>query len=256
MKNRGPLSNKRQSLRHILSAAALTILMVMAAAVFCKPIHAAASGDLFHAGGAEGERTQQLQSAGGSQEKPEQLQSAGGSPVEPEQLRSAGGSPVEPEQLQSESGDPEKRKHGMLILEEPREKTRYAEYEMAVGDCFSITFIHSVNKSPVTDVFEIREDGIYGIKTIYYGFGAGVPSDLGEGQTLTYGEDGSMIISGMDIRMKNLIYRVGTVSDHILELEEGEEISLRDLCGRSARVGFRFEAEEEEDSGNSSGNEG
>ena len=130
---------------------------------------------------------------------------------------------------------------GMLILEDPSDKTRYAGYEMSVGDVFSVGFVHSVNQSPVTDYFEIREDGIYGVKTVYYGFGAGVPTDLEEGLTLSYGDDGSMIISGYEMKMNNLIYRVGTVSDHILQLDEGDEISLRDLCGRNARVAFRFE---------------
>ena len=147
----------------------------------------------------------------------------------------------DPEETLNNSGNPEKPEQGILILEDPNEKTRYAEYEMAVGDSFSISFIHSVNKSPVTDYFEVREDGIYGVKTVYYGFGAGVPTELGEGQTLTYGDDGSMIISGMDVKMNSLIYRVGTVSDHILALKDESEISLRELCGRSARVGFRFE---------------
>ena len=136
------------------------------------------------------------------------------------------------------SGEPEA---GRLVLEDPCENTRYAEYEMAIGDEFSVTFIHSVNKSPVTDYFEIREDGIYGVKTAYYGFGAGVPTGLEEGQTLTYGEDGSIIISGFDMKMDSLVYRVGTVSDHILTLRDENGISLRDLCGRSARVGFYFE---------------
>ena len=138
-------------------------------------------------------------------------------------------------------GSQERSGKGVLVLEDPCEKTRYAEYEMAVGDVFSITFIHSVNKSPVTDYFEIREDGIYGVKTVYYGFGAGVPTGLEEGQTLTYGEDGSMIISGFDVKMDDLVYRVGTVSDHILTLKDESGISLRDLCGRNARVGFYYD---------------
>ena len=130
---------------------------------------------------------------------------------------------------------------GTLVLCDPGDKTRYAGYEMEVGDSFSIGFVHSVNNSPVTDYFEIREDGIYGVKSVYYGFGAGVQTELSEGQTLTYGEDGSMIISGYEMKMNQLIYRVGTVSDHILRLEDGKEISLRDLCGRNARVLFRFD---------------
>ena len=137
----------------------------------------------------------------------------------------------------------DKRLSGSLILEDPGEKTKYAGYEMSVGDVFSIGFIHSVNQSAVTDYFEIREDGIYGVKTVYYGFGAGVPTQLEEGQILTYGDDGSMILTGYEVKMDHLIYRVGTVSDHILTLQDGTEISLRDLCGRNARVGFRFEQE-------------
>ena len=127
-----------------------------------------------------------------------------------------------------------------LVLKDPTDGTVYASYEMNVGDLFSIQFIHSVNKSSVTDWFEIRDDGIYGIKTVYYGFGAGVPTQLEEGQTLTYGDDGSMIISGFEMKMNHLIYRVGTVSDHILTLPDETQISLRDLCGRNARVEFQW----------------
>lgn len=127
-----------------------------------------------------------------------------------------------------------------LVLKDPTDGTVYASYEMNVGDLFSIQFIHSVNKSSVTDWFEIRDDGIYGIKTVYYGFGAGVPTQLEEGQTLTYGDDGSMTISGFEMKMNHLIYRVGTVSDHILTLPDETQISLRDLCGRNARVEFQW----------------
>jgi hypothetical protein len=78
-------------------------------------------------------------------------------------------------------------------------------------------------------------------KTVYYGFGAGVQTELSEGETLTYGPDGSMIVSGFDKRMDNLIYFVGTVSDHTLTINDKEGISLRDLCGRSAPVRFSYE---------------
>ncbi len=204
MESRGLPSSNRHSRRTSLPAAAMTaVLMAMAAAVFCPFRSAAASEAALHAGWEDGKAGKEL--PGGSQESEEQ-------------------------------------KRGRLILEDPDEKTQYAVYEMAVGDVFSITFVHSVNQSPVIDYFEVRDDGIYGIKTVYYGFGAGVPTELGEGQTLTYTEDGGMAISGVDVRMDDLIYRVGTISDHILTLEDGEEVSLRTLCGQSARVGFRFDA--------------
>ena len=133
----------------------------------------------------------------------------------------------------------------MLVLESAKTGEVYASYPVRLGDTFGIGFIHSVNKSPVTDWYEVRSDGIYVVKTVYYGFGAGVQTELEEGQKLTYGEDGSMIITGFDRRMDDLVYFVGTVSDHTLTLPGGEEVSLRDLCGRNAKVRVSLASGEE-----------
>lgn len=116
----------------------------------------------------------------------------------------------------------------------------YAAYPVRPGERFSVGFIHSVNKSPLIDVYEIKADGIYVEETIYYDFGAGVETELAEGEQLHYGPDGAMIVSGFDRRITPLSYFVGTVSDHILELH-GERISLRELCGRSSRVELRYQ---------------
>ncbi len=130
---------------------------------------------------------------------------------------------------------------GYLTLRNSSDGTLYGRYPVHEGDVFSVGFIHSVNKSPLTDFYEIRSDGIYVVKTVYYGFGAGVQTELNEGERLEYGSDGSMIITGFNKRMDDLIYFVGTVSDHTLTINDGEGISLRDLCGRSASVRFSYE---------------
>lgn len=130
---------------------------------------------------------------------------------------------------------------GFLVLRDASNDIIYAKYHVSQGDRFSIGFIHSVNKSPLIDCYEIKEDGIYVEKTIYYGFGAGVQTELSEGEKLEYGPDGSMIVSGFDKRMDDLIYFVGTVSDHTLTINNGEGISLRDLCGRNSEVRFSYE---------------
>lgn len=114
----------------------------------------------------------------------------------------------------------------------------YARYQVEEGEEFSIGFIHSVNKSPLTDVYEIKNHKIYVTKTIYYGFGAGVQTEIEDGQTLTFGDHGEMIVSGFNQEMSHLSYIVGTVSDHTLTIS-GQEISLRDLCGRNATVEFQ-----------------
>lgn len=124
-----------------------------------------------------------------------------------------------------------------LILRNGDTGKIYAAYPVNEGDEFSVTFVHSVNRSPVTDVYQIRNGTIYVTRTIYYSFGAGVQTQIEPGQTLQYGADGSMIVSGFERKLDNLSYIVGTVSDHILSIS-GESVSLRDLCGRNATVRF------------------
>ncbi len=124
-----------------------------------------------------------------------------------------------------------------LILRSGKTDKILAAYSVNEGDEFSVTFVHSVNRSPVTDVYEIRGGAIYVTRTIYYSFGAGVQTQIESGQTLEYGADGSMIVSGFQRRMDNLSYIVGTVSDHILKIG-AESVSLGELCGRNATVRF------------------
>ena len=118
-----------------------------------------------------------------------------------------------------------------------------AKYRVREGENFSIGFVHSVNKSPLTDYYTVKADGLYVEKTVYYGFGAGVETELLPGEVLRYGKDHSMIVSGFDKRIDPLTYFVGTVSDHILKIggDDMPAISLRELCGRNRRVRFSLE---------------
>ena len=62
--------------------------------------------------------------------------------------------------------------------------------DVKIGDIFSITYIHSVNKSPVEDRFSL--DGGYNImlrRSIFRSFGAGVPSNLSDGDKFEYFKD-------------------------------------------------------------------
>ena len=112
-------------------------------------------------------------------------------------------------------------------------------FDVEEGSTFSVEFIHSVNKSPVKDVFVIRNGKIYADKTIYSAFGAGVQTEVEEGQSLTYDENNNMVVSGFDIEFPKVKCIVGTVSDHILEIGE-ESISLTELCGKNAKVYFEL----------------
>ncbi len=114
-----------------------------------------------------------------------------------------------------------------------------ASFEGEEGTEFSVEFIHSVNKSPVKDVFRVENGQIVAARTVYSAFGAGVQTEIEDGQKLEFDESGNMVVSGFDIVFPRVDYLVGTVSDHILEIQ-GESISLRDLCGRNAHVYFEL----------------
>ena len=47
-----------------------------------------------------------------------------------------------------------------LVLSNADSGQVYATYPVENGDTFAVEFIHSVNKSPVRDVYEIREGEI------------------------------------------------------------------------------------------------
>lgn len=128
---------------------------------------------------------------------------------------------------------------GKLVLSNGDTGEVYAEYKVKEGDCFSVSFIHSVNKSEVKESYEIKKDGIYLQDCLYSDFGAGVATEIEDGQKLSYTDDGKMLISGFDRKIEHLSYIVGTVSDHVLEIN-GEEISLRELCGRNSVVHFDY----------------
>lgn len=127
-----------------------------------------------------------------------------------------------------------------LVLRNGDTDEEFARFRVSEGDEFSVRFIHSVNQYPLTDVYEIRDHQIYVVRTIYNNFGAGVQTEIEEGQTMEINENGEMVVSGFNQEMPWLSYIVGTVSDHILTIHD-EEISLRELCGRNSKVKFSCE---------------
>ena len=124
-----------------------------------------------------------------------------------------------------------------LILQDAQSGKKIAAYALQDGETFSVTFVHSVNQSPVTEVYCAHDGALYVTQCIYSTLGAGVASTLEPGWTLTQNGDGTWTLSGLDTRMNDLVYIVGTVSDHVLRIGT-RTISLRTLCGRNAHVRF------------------
>ncbi|MCR5843243.1 MAG: DUF1850 domain-containing protein [Oscillospiraceae bacterium] len=124
-----------------------------------------------------------------------------------------------------------------LVLSNDETGKVYSRLPLKDGDSFSVTFRHSVNKSDVTEIYQRRGREIWLTGCVYYGFGAGVAEVLEPDWTLENGDNGEMIIGNIEMKMNDLTYIVGTVYDHILEVN-GERIVLNDLCGKNAKVHF------------------
>ena len=126
-------------------------------------------------------------------------------------------------------------KKDILVLRDSETGKVYEEFSVKEGSEFAVEFIHSVNQKPLIDVYVIKDEQIYVKKTVYAAFGAGVQSELEDGQTLEYDEKGNIVVSGFDTPFPKVTYVVGTVSDHLFHIE-GESISLTELCGKNAHV--------------------
>jgi hypothetical protein len=125
-----------------------------------------------------------------------------------------------------------------LIIADAESGERYGRWPVKEGTEFAIEFVHSVNLSPVRDVFQVRGRRIVPVATVFSSFGAGMQATLEEGESLIRNDDGTMRIVGFSRSFESLAYIVGTVSDHVLYIGE-ERISLRDRCGRNAHITVR-----------------
>lgn len=111
-------------------------------------------------------------------------------------------------------------------------------HPVRVGESFSISFIHSVNLSPVEEIFEVRRAGELALTALEFEtFGAGMPTELEPGQTMKRLPDGKMrvdgfnrILSEMHILVTSHTLHLGSHSVPLYSLtSEGQRISLRVL---------------------------
>lgn len=124
-----------------------------------------------------------------------------------------------------------------LILYNNESGSKIASFPIGVNDYFYVKFTHSVNMSPVIDYYKFNKDNeIYVYKTVYYNFGAGVETELEGDETMTYGDDGSMIIDNIDKKIDPLEYYLSSIYDHKLSINGQEEISLWDICGKNILI--------------------
>lgn len=128
-----------------------------------------------------------------------------------------------------------------LVLKNSETGEIYEKWHLSDVEVFEVEFVHSVNKTPVADIYEIKDRTIILSATRYRGFGAGVPTTLESEQKLEYDDEGNMIITGYNVPLPKVSYVVGTVYDHILTINETKSINLTQTCGKNAHVTFEIQ---------------
>ena len=112
--------------------------------------------------------------------------------------------------------------------------------EFGEGESFSISYIHSLHQTPVTETY-IRYNGeIVLIYVEFESFGAGLPDVLEYGQTLTHLEDGRMRVDGFHRLMPDLHILIGRSTNHTLQLKDQNiPLDSLDYPGQSINLAFR-----------------
>ena len=89
---------------------------------------------------------------------------------------------------------------------------------------FTVSFRHSVNRTPVNEFVRIRENKFIVYKTTFYSYGAGMPEyDRTSRQKVTI-NDGVVLIENIDRELESFTYLVGTYADHTLSILEHQAV--------------------------------
>ncbi|NLB73349.1 MAG: DUF1850 domain-containing protein [Firmicutes bacterium] len=114
-------------------------------------------------------------------------------------------------------------------VEEMYSGVRLYQAPVKEGDGFVLEFVHSVERTPVKEVFRIERDGkIYLVETEYESFGAGLPTMPDEREESVV-EGGKIRITGMRREIEPFLVAVSPVPGHVLTVG-GEEVVLASLA--------------------------
>lgn len=84
---------------------------------------------------------------------------------------------------------------------------------------FYISFIHSVNKTPVNEYYRIENNKFIAYKTTFYSYGAGMTDGSENPNTqIKFNDDGLVEIDNINRELSEFTYMVGTIATHTLHV--------------------------------------
>lgn len=126
-------------------------------------------------------------------------------------------------------------KQTKIIIEDMATEEVLFSQNVEQGERFEVSYIHSVERSPVIEIFEIRSDGIYTMESHTESFGAGMPYE-GDDVELA---DGKFIIKNINRKVHGgtLRIRPSSVFPHHIKVGD-KDLTISDLPykGRNLEV--------------------
>jgi hypothetical protein len=108
-----------------------------------------------------------------------------------------------------------------LVISQFPEQRELGRYCLGPDQTFSLSFIHSVSKTRVTDVYEIRAGKIIQIKEIFKAHGAGLPSSTAEPGGISWEKTRDWFILHMERPIPKLVVRTDKLYQNRLILAAG-----------------------------------
>ena len=110
---------------------------------------------------------------------------------------------------------------GQLVITQFPEQKQLGRYPLGPDKTFSLSFIHSVSKTRVTDVYEIHAGHIIQTKEIFRAHGAGLPSSPAEPGGLSWEKTKNKFILHMERPIPKLVVRTDKLYQNRLTLASG-----------------------------------
>lgn len=97
-------------------------------------------------------------------------------------------------------------------------KTNETVYMGSVDDFryFHISFLHSVNRTPVNEFYKIDKNKFIAYKSTFYSYGAGMPDGSDNPDVHMTFNNGMVEINDIDRELNEFTYIVGTYAEHTL----------------------------------------
>ncbi|MGA4718655.1 DUF1850 domain-containing protein [Fictibacillus nanhaiensis] len=127
-----------------------------------------------------------------------------------------------------------------VVIEDGKTARSLAFFDANEGSEFSIEYIHSIHKTPVREIYQVRHEEILQTEMRFQEFGVGMPSGAAEGEVFAQkGEN--YILSNMKRTFPSLDIRIGQIIANHTLLLNGNKYPFSAFSEKGSWVSIKVE---------------